>query len=111
MIERQQFFALKNIYGFAYSNRQLLELSGIDTLQQRRKAAVLKFAQKTAANKRFTEWFTMRKMSVRHKNREEFVEKPARTDRRMNSPLYHYRCVLNEHRVDYDARNKYKKTQ
>ena len=53
----------------------------------------------------------MRKMSVRHKNREEFVEKPARTDRRMNSPLYHYRCVLNEHRVDYDVRNKYKKTQ
>ena len=31
LIERQQFFALKNVYGFHYSHRRLLELFGLQT--------------------------------------------------------------------------------
>ena len=104
LLERQQFFALKNIYGFQYSHRQLLDLSGIDSLKDRRIKTTLKFAQKTAANERFSYWFPRRRMSVRNNNREEYVEMSARTDRRRNSPIFHYRRILNEHRVDYDVR-------
>ena len=40
-IEKLQYFALKNIYGFAYSHRELLEMSKLNTLRQRRKEATL----------------------------------------------------------------------
>ena len=103
-LERQQFFALKNIYGFCYSNRQLLELSQIPTLKQRREEATLKFAQKTANNPRFAGWFQKRKTASRRTVEEEVIELPARTDRRKKSPLFHYRRVLNEHRIEYDVR-------
>ena len=105
LVERQQFFALKNIYGFVYSHRQLLEMSGLKTLKERREAATLKFAQKTASNPRFREWFPTRNMRGRNSGKEEYVEMKARTDRRKNSPLFYYRRLLNEHRIEYDVRN------
>ena len=52
-VERLQYFALKNIFGFAYSHRELLDLANIETLEQRRAAAIIKFANKTALNLRF----------------------------------------------------------
>ena len=104
LIEKQQYFTLRNIYGFYNSNRQLLELSKLKTLRERRQAATLKFAQKTAANERFAHWFKKRTIKSRRSVPEEFVEQPARTDRRKNSPLYHYRRLLNDHRVEYDVR-------
>ena len=45
-IELLQYFALRNIYGFEYSNRKLLELSGLPTLEERRKNMAEKFAKK-----------------------------------------------------------------
>ena len=33
-----------------------------------------------------------------------YVEMQARTDRRRNSPLFYFRRILNEDRVDYDVR-------
>ena len=105
-LEKQQYFALKNIYGFVYSHNELLQMSGLETLKERRMASVLKFAQKTAANTRFKNWFPLRRTRGRNAGgREEYVEMNARTDRRKNSPIFHYRRVLNEHRIDYDVRN------
>ena len=43
-IEKQQYFTLKNIFGFEYSHSRLLELSGLSTLKERRKTATLRFA-------------------------------------------------------------------
>ena len=106
LLERQQYFALKNIFGFVYSHRQLLELSGLPTLKTRRENSTLKFAQKTAKKTpRFGHWFPQRRTSVRRRVEAEYVEQAARTDRRKNSPIYHYRRILNEHRIDYDVRN------
>ena len=104
LLERQQFFALKNIFGFFYSNRQVLEKAGIPTLRDRCTSAAAKFALKTSQNPRFNEWFKVRRTAGRRTVDEEYVEHPARTDRRKNSPLYYYRRVLNEHRIEYDMR-------
>ena len=101
LIERQQFFALKNIYGFTYSHRQLLEMSGLQTLHERRGEACKKFATKTAKNPRFTHWFPKRRTRG---GDEQYLELPARTDRRKQSPLYYYRRLLNEDRINYDTR-------
>ena len=102
-LEKLQASALKNIYGHVYSYNRLLQLSGIQTLAERRRIACLKFATKTAANPRFSSWFPMRRTSRRRGNILEYAEKNARTDRRMNSPLYFYRRILND-RVNYDVR-------
>ena len=102
-IEKIQSRALKNIYGHVYSYARLLELSGLETLEERRRKACLKFALKTANNGRFSAWFPMRRKSKRRGDALEYAEQNARTDRRMNSPLYYYRRILND-RVNYDVR-------
>ena len=104
-LERVQTRALKNIYGHVYSKRQLLEISGLESLGDRREKASLKFAQKLANNPRFSGWFPKKRSSSRQQIREEYVEYPARTDRRRNSPLFYYRRLLNNNRINYDVRN------
>ena len=60
-LEKQQNFALRNMFGFQHSNRQLLEMSGLPTLKERREKATLKFAQKTFNNPCFSHWFPRRR--------------------------------------------------
>ena len=102
-LERLQFFALKNIYGFMYSHRELLNISKIATLKQRREEICFKFAKKTAANPRFSAWFPTRTNSRVRKNKEHYVEMNVRTDRRKNSPIFYYRRILNEDRISYTS--------
>ena len=105
LIERQQYFALKNIYGFMHSYRQLLEMSGLKTLEERREEACVKFVRKTEANPRFSHWFPTRNTrSTRKGNTQEYIEFPARTDRRKQSPIYYYQRLLNTDRINYDVR-------
>ena len=100
-LERVQFRALKNIY---FSNRQVLQMSGLESLAEQREKACLKFAQKMVVNPRFAGLFPLRKTRGRKSNQDTFVEYPARTDRRRDSPLYYYRRLLNTERVEYDIR-------
>ena len=102
-LERLQSRALKNIYGYVYSHKKLLEMSGIKTLEERREQACLKFAVKTGNNPRFASWFPMRRTGSRRSSELKYAEQHARTDRRMNSPLFYYRRILNN-RVSYDVR-------
>ena len=103
-LEKVQTRALKNIYGHVYSRRQLYQMSGIETLKERRDRACLKFAQKLANNPRFACWLPRKRAGSRQQQTEEYVEYPARTDRRKNSPLFHFRRLLNTNRVQYDVR-------
>ena len=103
-LERVQTRALKDIYGHVYSRKTLMKMSGLETLKERRDKASLKFVQKLANNPRFGGWFPQKRSSSRQLNTQEYVEYPARTDRRRNSPLYHYRRLLNMNRVQYDVR-------
>lgn len=52
-LENVQTRALKNIYGHVYSKRQVLQMSGLATLKERRESACLKFANKMVLNPRF----------------------------------------------------------
>ena len=103
-IEKVQIRALKNIYGHIYSRRQVLEMSGLETLRERREKACLKFANKMVNNPRFAGWFPKRRARGRTGASESFVEYPARTDRRRDSPLFYFRRLLNTQRVEYDVR-------
>ena len=100
-IEKQQSRALKNIYGNELSHRKLLEISGLPTLKQRREEACKKFASKTAQNPRFSHHFRMRANRSRARDDFSYLESPARTNRRFNSPFYYYRRILNQNTTRY----------
>ena len=103
-IEDAQSRALKSIYGYTYSKRQVLEMSGLQSLEARRQNACMKFATKLANNPRFSGWFPKRRVGPRSGAGHEYVEYQARTDRRRNSPLFYYRRLLNGHKKHYDIR-------
>ena len=97
-LERLQATALKIIWGFRYSYKELLELSGSDTLYDRRLKLVDGFLKKAVNNERFRcEWFRMKSFCHINLRKELFYEeKFARTDRLYMSPLYCMRRRLNE---------------
>ena len=101
-IEKQQTRALKNIFGNEYSQKRLLELANLPTLEQRREEACVRFARKMSQNPRFEHHFRKKRSRARALVDEEFVEQQARTNRRKNSPLYYYRRILNDKNVHFD---------
>jgi hypothetical protein len=95
-LERLQFQALKCIFGYAdNSYRSLLEKSGLQTLEERREAAVDKFTEKCLKG-RFAGWFPLNQVEKVTRVTKKYQEKYARCDRLKNSPLYYMRRRLNE---------------
>ena len=80
-LENLQKTALKIIYGFSRSYQSLLEISGLETLNQRRKKAVQKFASKTLQNHYFGNvWFEENNTrSLRHT--EKYTIRKSKRDR------------------------------
>ena len=95
-LERVQKRCLKTIYGHNKTYQDLLNLSGLEKLEERRNRAVLKFARKASNNPQFSHWFPLNKNRTSQRNKKIFEEKRARTDRLYKSPLYTMRRMLNE---------------
>ena len=96
-IERIQMQALKSIFGWKLSYRDLLVQSGVDRLDARRETAFLELAKKLSESPRYSHWFPrrpVRRMGLR-KN-PVFRLYPATTERYMKSPLNRMRRMLNE---------------
>ena len=95
-LERQQYNALKIIYGFTYSYTELLSKSGLDTLEERRKNLTDKFALKMKNNPKYSHYFPERGEDRRRaRNGNKYVEHEAGTARLYNSPLFYMRRRLN----------------
>jgi hypothetical protein len=93
-IERLQAQSLKIIYGFDLSYRQVLEKSGLDTLQTRREKALSTFANK-CLNGNYSHWFPLNTAAGRTRESLKFKEEYARCDRLRNSPIFAMRRLLN----------------
>ena len=95
-LERLQTHALKCIFGPGLSGRKMRDMSGLETLRERRTAQCDKFAKKCLANPRFEHWFPEKigRRSTRGAS-EPFREDFARCNRLYNSPLYYMRRRLN----------------
>ena len=94
-LERLQSQALKCIYGYEYSYRALLEMSGLTSLHDRRERRCTKFALKTVNNPRFSHWFPLEEHQRQLRHQNHYVEERARTSRLMKSPIYDLRRRLN----------------
>ena len=98
LVERLQAQALKCIFGYKMSYKEMRARAEVTTLRERRIELADKFAEKAASNPRFARWFPLR-VSGRSEGRrtvtDTYQEFQARTDRRMMSPLFYYRRRLN----------------
>lgn len=96
IVERLQAAALRCIYGHDVPYSKMRQLVGVDTLRQRRIDASNKFAQKCLANRRFMEWFPLKKMGRAGGRRAElYHEDYARCNRLRDSTIYYMRRRLN----------------
>ena len=98
-LERQQVQALKHIYGPQLSANCLRDTAGIQSLEERREEAALRFALKAKNNPRFSHWFILRAESSRGRrdgaDYRKYEETICRTDRHRNSPRNYMTRLLN----------------
>ena len=94
-LERLQAQSLKAIYGYQHSYRSLLEKTGLSTLQARRDARDLKFAEKCLQKDRYRTWFPLNPIARSTRQPLVYKEFHARTQRLYRSPIYNMRRRLN----------------
>ena len=94
-LERLQSQALKSIFGYEYSYRSLLQMSGLQRLQERRDERCLKFARRAVNDDYFRRWFPLNPIERQTRSPLMYQETRARTKRLYNSPLFHMRRLLN----------------
>ena len=104
VLERLQAKALKAIYGYEPSYKELIEKAGITTLRARREARELAFARKCATSVRFARWFPIHESSRDTRQNLAYREEFARCVRCYNSPLFSMRRRLNRDVVGSGAR-------
>ena len=95
VLERLQAQALKCIYGYDYSYRALLQMTGLSTLKVRRENRCDKFTLKCSVDRRFSGWFPLNPNPRDVRQRPMYKEYRARTNRLYNSPLFDLRRRLN----------------
>ena len=106
-LERLQDHALKCIYGSELSARKLRGMAGLRTLRERREEIVRKFVFKCASDPVFDHWFPKKAVQRVTRNKEIYLEEPARCERLRNSPLHYFRRILNgKVGKTYGTRNK-----
>ena len=104
VLERLQAKALKAIFGYESSYRQLMEKADLTTLRARREERELSFAQKTLSSGRFTKWFPPHDRTRDTRDQPFFKELFARCTRCYNSPVFSMRRRLNRDMVGSGAR-------
>ena len=81
VLERLQAKALKAIYGFKPSYRELMEMAGLTTLIACREAREISFARKNATLVRFAKWFPLHESNRTTRGQYLYKESYARCTR------------------------------
>ena len=84
------------MFGYEKKYQELLELSGLETLEKRRENAIAKFAKKASENDVYAHLFKKNPAERRGRNTKAYKEDFARTSRLYNSPLFYMTRVLNQ---------------
>ena len=103
-LERMQAKALKAIYGYEPSYRELVEKSGLQTLRARREEREIAFARKCTSSVRFGHWFPLEPERRPTRAGRRYLEQFARCSRYYNSPIFSMRRRLNQEIRQGEAR-------
>ena len=106
VLERLQAKALKAIFGFDPSYKELMEKAGLTTLRARREGRELTFARKCASSERFSRWFPLHESCRETRAPLFYKELFARCGRCYNSPIYNMRRRLNKDLLGSGARQE-----
>ena len=96
MIERLQKKCLKILYGYDLSYTQLLQKSGLESMEERRIRQFEKFTKKTSENPKYTGWFPLKEQVRDTRKPRPYREERASSDRLYRSPLFAMRRLLND---------------
>ena len=100
-LEALQRRALRIIFGWNVDIGTVMAARNIDTLQERREAAVLKFALKNERIEKYGgKWFEKNEdveVGLRPGTRNTYKEQLCRTERTKSNPVVYMTRVLNEH--------------
>ena len=98
LLERMQKQVIRLCFGHFDSYEEVRELHSLESLRERRVKAVRRFVAKAMNNPRFAErWFVRRQdVDVDIRRRRPYVEKRARTERYLKSPLLHMQKIAND---------------
>ena len=96
LLERVQKRCLRAIYGYSLNYVQLLQISGLETLKNRRQNAFEKFALKTCKNPRYSTWFPLRVTIRETRQNRPYLEQFANSQRLYRSPMFAIRRFLND---------------
>ena len=94
-MEKIQKRCLKIIYGYEHDYETLLQLSGLEKLQERREKTFTKFAKKTSENTKYMHWFPKNPIARTGRNTLQYKEDKAIGNKLYNSPIYTMRRILN----------------
>ena len=97
-IERVQKGSLHLILGEKYVNyKNALELTNLETLEDRRNKLCLKFAKKAEKDIKHNKWFKLRQKSSTRAENPKYWNTVARTERLKTSPISYLTDLLNKH--------------
>ena len=100
-LERVQRHALRIIYGWDQDIRTVMEVKGIQTLEERRQEAVLNFALKNEEKERYGKrWFRPNnnmQRNVRPSTGTKYIMPFCRTERALGNPVTNMTRALNAH--------------
>ena len=100
LLEHVQKRALRTIYGYEKNYEELLQESGLELLEERRKKNFAKFAEKTLKNPRYSQrWFPQRELVRVNRHTSPYLEEKANGNRLFCSPIFAMRRHLNGNRV------------
>ena len=84
------------IYGYEKTYADLLSESGLERLEERRKNNLIRFAENTLKNPKYSDrWFPKRELVRLNRNTAPYLEETAGGNRLYNSPLFTMRRHLN----------------
>ena len=83
------------IYGYDLAYKELLKISGLQTLKDRRVSSFQKFTSKTIKNPKYNHWFPERIVTRFTRSSAKYLEEKAVGNRLYNSPIFAMRRLLN----------------
>ena len=106
-LERVQRRCLRLIYGYGKSYSELLQESGLSSLEERRILQFQKFAANSLKNQKYQHWFPPNTNTRVGRHTHKYLEEKSTGNRLYNSPIYAMRRFLNhsEDRMSEDISN------
>ena len=96
MLEKMQKRCLRAFYGYHLDYQDLLQISGLSSMEDRRRVRFQKFAENTIKNPKYKHWFPLNTNTRSGRFTHKYLEEQSTGNRLYKSPLFAMRHYLNK---------------